>query len=914
MNDSLSAESWQLVQSIFEQALECNPEQLQSLLDAQCGDNQLIKQAVLQLLEHDRQLTKFATRQATSNLLDIISQQELTTEIGRYRLIKKLEQGGMGQIFLAERSDNEFDKQVVIKLMRAELFTSDLTRDKFRHERQILANLEHPNIARLLDGGTLNNGTPYVVMEYIQGIPITEYCHNNRLTLRQLLKLFLKLCDALEYAHRKLVIHRDIKPANILVTADGQPKLLDFGIAQENQHEAENSDRENSPGSLHSGTLGYASPEQLRNQPQYASTDIYSLGVLLYQLIGQKLPFDGRSNAELLKQMQTTPACQPTSGNVLKGWRSLGPELNLIIQHALQYQPSDRYQSCTELSNDLNRLLNLQPISVHSASRAYRTDKFIRRNPLGVGLGSTILLMLCIFLLNNANHTRRLEIERDKAEQAKDFLVELFVVSDPSESRGNTVTAREILDRGAQEIESELQDQPELQTDLMLTMGKVYRSLGLFDQSESMLQQSVDINKAQFDDSNPLLAEALMQLAWLYKERSEFSKAEALSRESLALRRQYHPDDLIALAAGLNNLGTILEDFGKQDEAEPLYREALAIRQAALPEIHADIAVSLNNLAGLVRANKQFAEAEVLYEQSLKIRRELYGDEHPAIAIILNNLAALLGETGKTEASIVYYRESLAMRQRLYEPGHPSIAIGMLRLASSLSSISQYSEAESLLNQALAIYQQLYDDDNFNVLRAMSNLGVLTTKSGNYDTSVAAFKKVIEGFHKIYSGDHANIVTIMNNLAIAQMLSGQLTAAEETLRHSREMEHRLNGDTSAKMAEILVTTATVEIRQGNYQPAEQLAREALDIYTPILDEGHWRIAMTNSVIASALTGQQKFEQAESILLQSYPVVMQEKGKDVYLANQVVERMIQLYSAWDKPERVEFYTAQLGTPH
>lgn len=917
MNEPLSAHDWQQVQRIFELALDCPADQLDALLLDECNSNSLIHQAVLKLLHRDQQLTRFAAEQANDHLLGIINQQEITTEIGRYRLIKKLQQGGMGQIFLAERSDNEFDKQVVVKLMRTELFISNWSKEKFRNERQILANLEHPNIARLLDGGTLNNGTPYVVMEYIQGKPITDYCIEQQPSLKQLIQLFLKLCSALEYAHQKLVIHRDIKPANILVTPEGEPKLLDFGIASESQFKIDDDNQSTQATDSPSGTPGYASPEQLLNQAQYASSDIYSMGILLYQLIGGKLPFSVNNTAhnksDLLRQMGTVPKCLPTTRQGFTHWPSMGKELNLIIEHALQFEQNSRYQSCGELSRDLKRLLNQQPISIHPFSMAYRARKFILRNRMGVGLVATVLIMLCVFLINNINHTRQLELERDKAQQTKGFLIELFQISDPSESRGNTVTVREILDRGAERIESELQNQPKLQTDLMLTMGAVYRSLALYQQAESMLEQSVALSKQHFDISDPQLAEALMQLAWLYKQQREFTKAEKLSREALTLRQTHQPDNPIVIAKSLNNLGTILEDFDKTDEAEPLYREALDLRQQHLPPIHADIAVSLNNLAGLLRRKQDYSAAETLYKQSLDIRRELYGDEHPAIATILSNLGVFLRITEKHEEAEALHREALAVQLRLYDSEHPAVALAMLRLASTIGLTSQYSEAEILLQQALAIYQKLYDDDNFNVLRTLSNIGVLASKTGDFATSENAFRKVTRGFQNIYDGDHANIVLVMNNLAVTLILDGQYEAAETTLKQSLEMENRLNGNASTTVAEILVTSSTLYTKQGDHFQAQQLAEQALEIYQQRLEPMHWRLAMTNSVLADALTGLQQFEQAESLLLESYRLILEVKGKDIYITNQVVERLINLYAAWDKPERVEYYTARLGKP-
>jgi len=673
--------------------------------------------------------------------------------IGPYRVLKELGRGGMGRVYLATRADEQYRKGVAIKVIGAEVDRDEVV-SRFRRERQILASLDHPNISRFLDGGATPDGRPYFVMEYVDGRPIDQYCDRQRLAIPERLTLFRELCSAVEYAHRNLIVHRDIKPGNILVSTEGVPKLLDFGIAK----------LVNPAFSGNAGTMTglmmtpeYASPEQVRGEPVTTTSDVYSLGVLLYLLLTGRPPyrFKSRQTVDVLRAVCDDEPEKPSTAvgrtqqaaggpkpeelslareeNPQQLRRRLSGDLDTMLLKALRKEPSRRYPSVEAFSEDVRRYLEGLPIRARKATFSYRTGKFLQRNWAGVSGVALIALLIVGFSVNTELQSRRLRTERDKASRVSSFLVDVFKVSNPSEARGNTVTAREILDTGAERIRRELHDAPEVQATLMDTMGDVYNDLGLYDQAEGLLRESLDIRKRLLGNENPDMATSLDHLAKVLYRKNDFDAAEIHYREALAMRRKLlgneHPD----IADTLNYLALVMDEKGDYDGAESLLREALAMRRNLLGNEHQDVAMALNGLAGVLDDKGDYPAAEALVRDALGMLRRLFGHGHPDVSYTLNILGEISSHEGKFAEAEEAFRDSLENGRQTLPPDHIYISSALIGLGKALAARGEALQASTALREGIEIEKKILPKDASDIAAAESALGLCLTRLRRFD-------------------------------------------------------------------------------------------------------------------------------------------------------------------------------------
>ena len=665
--------------------------------------------------------------------------------IGPYRIERRIGSGGMGTVFLAVRVD-EFEKRVAIKLLKPGLSTGAVVR-RFRHERQILARLDHPNIAKLLDGGTTEEGLPYFVMEYVEGEPIDRYCNRHRLSVHQRLELFREVCSAVHMAHQNLIVHRDLKPGNILVGAGGEVKLLDFGIAKPLDAAGSSASRVTDSGAR-SMTLAYASPEQVAGNALTTASDVYSLGVVLYELLTGQRPYRTPSGKwlDLANAIQEQQPRKPSTsidlaspetetspigpGDVpapeiqhslraadrrgLK--RRLAGDLDSIVLAALSKQPERRYASVEQFSEDIHRHLEGLPITARKLTFAYRASKFVRRHKIETALAALVLssnLVFTLYTLTLKNQESRLKdaavelkneavLERDRAEEVSDFLIDLFKAPSPDQAKGEAVTARQLLDRGKDQIEAYRGSQPRLYARLAYTMGDSYYNLGHYAEARQILEDAVaDLRRHVDGQADAQLAVIINDLAAVLWAQGDTAGAEANLRESLAMKMRLHGRGAPELVKTLNNLATLSTGKGALEEAERLYREVLDIRLGLDPPVPADVASS-RFLIGTLRLDKgDYEGAEASLRQALETRREAFGSEHTLVAVVLNNLGIALQAQGKPGESEATYREALEMRHRLLGLRHPDVAATETNLASLLVSSGRFEEAEPLASQAL---------------------------------------------------------------------------------------------------------------------------------------------------------------------------------------------------------------------
>ncbi len=712
--ETMTPERWQRVKQLLDLALDLEDWQRETFVIGECSGDTTLSAEVMDLLAGAGAADHFIEEPAVLLLADGEHRLVAGARFGPYRVLREIGHGGMGSVVLAERDDAEYVKRVAIKVVRRGMDTEEIVR-RFRQERQILANLAHPNIAALLDGGTTDDGLSYFVMEYVEGTPVDQYCRAAALPQRARLELFLTVCSAVHFAHQNLVVHRDLKPANILVTTAGVPKLLDFGIAKLLQDEQPLSTLVLQPG-LRLMTPEYASPEQRQGGQITTATDVYGLGLLLHLLLLGRLPQrDPAPAAAAAGTAGNGRAAAPGggSGGAVAGesisartMAALHGDLGNIVAKALREEPGRRYASAQALADDVSRHLQGLPVEARPDTWGYRTGKFVRRHRAGVAAAGLLLLLIVGFGVAVTVLLGKSVREQRRAERVLTFLNDLLSNPDPGKSRGTTMTLREALDRGREKILAGMSEDPQTRATLMETMGRVYGKLDLYEPELQLAREAVQLRRAALGNDDPKLAESLHSLANALRRTGDNAAAEPYLREALAIQERHAPDGDAEVARGRNNLASLLEEQGQIAEAEKLYREALAIQRRILGNQHPDVAKTLNNLAGLLQAKGELAAAEPLYREALTIYRRCFGkDPHPDVAMTLNNLAMLREDRGDPAEAEQLFGQTLAMRRRLYGEG-PLVARTLNNLGHLREAQGDAAGAEALYRQAIAIYDQ----------------------------------------------------------------------------------------------------------------------------------------------------------------------------------------------------------------
>jgi eukaryotic-like serine/threonine-protein kinase len=749
-------ERWPEVKSLLEQALEVPPEERTALL-ARLGAEPALVAEVQALLALDDQAAGFIDEPLFS-FQQPAPELETGRRLGPWRLLRPLGKGGMGTVYLAERADGAFDLTVAVKLLSTGLDTEELIA-RFEAERHILARLIHPNIARLLDGGTGEDGRPYLVMEHVEGEPIDVHCDRRRLSTRDRLELFRSVCSAVQLAHQNLVVHRDLKPANILVTSDGTVKLLDFGIAKLLAPQ-QDVGIPNAPTLARWGaaplTPRYASPEQVRSEPITTASDVYSLGVVLYELLTGHRPYRLDTLSPIEIERVVCGAVPPRPSTVVRrseelatadggrllltpdavaGVRESDParlsrrlagDLDTILLKALRKEPDRRFASAEQLAEDIRLYLAGLPIGSRPDSFRYRAGKFVVRHAFGVTVAAVGLALLLAFAgvmtwqrAEIAARSREVARERDHAEATKDFLLELIGQADPRQAKGQEITVRQVLDQRAGTLAGETSLDPATRADLLDALGVAYRSLGQFEKAAPLLREALALRRRTLGDEHVQVAESLHNLASLERDLEYPAEAERLMRQALAIQRRAFPQGHRDLARGLNNFASLLREkadaAGKAGgpllvEAEAVAREGLAMKLRLFGEKNAEVAFSLNTLAAILVREGKLAEAEPLVRRSIALRRALDGSLSPGLAKATFNLAVLLEQEGRLAEAEARYRESLAMRRQLYPEGHQELVSSLESLSDLRTRRGDKGEAAALLREAQEMTKRLEGD------------------------------------------------------------------------------------------------------------------------------------------------------------------------------------------------------------
>jgi non-specific serine/threonine protein kinase/serine/threonine-protein kinase len=810
----MDAERWRRVEQLFHSALALEEGKRSAFLRDSCAGDQALRLEVNALIACHDQEQDFLETPA----LDVMARQMAVSDpgdaavmgaepgqiIGPYLLVQLLGSGGMGEVWHAQQS-KPIRRTVALKLIKFGMDTRAVVA-RFDSERQALALMDHPNVAKVFDAGATPTGRPYFVMELVPGTPITQYCDQHRLTIKERLTLFLQVCEGVQHAHQKAIIHRDLKPSNILVQeVDGRPipKIIDFGLAKATSADGAERSMFTELGLL-VGTPSYMSPEQVGAYQGSVDTrtDVYSLGVTLFELLVGAPPVDRKElelagPAAMLRRIREAAVPRPSAKFAALGGnsadlaaarsatkssllRQLHGDLDWITLRAIEKDRDRRYGSPSELAADLRRHLADQPVLAGPPSASYRIGKFVRRHRIGVTVAAVATALTIAVAANMLVQARRVARERDRAsreaEAAKrvsDFLIGLFRVSDPAQARGNTITARELLDRGRTQIETELSGQPEVQARMMDTVGQVYFSLGLYEQAEPSLQRALATRRSILGAEHPDTLATVDHVVQDLERQGRYAEAEKLATESLDTRLRVlgpnHPDTISSRHA----IMVLTIDKGDYAGAEKLCREELdMLRRVRGPE-HPTTLDSMSNLALVISNQGRYAEALPLYRQLLEIRRRVLGPTHPDTLLTMSPLGNALAELGKYEEAEELLRDSIESKRRILGPEHSETLWSMHNLANTLRAAGRPADAESLDRQALSIRRRVLGPEHPETLMSLTGLAEDLDDLHRFREAEQLYRESLATERRVLGPNHPETAVTKYNLACNLALTGR---------------------------------------------------------------------------------------------------------------------------------------------
>ena len=863
--------------------------------------------------------------------------------IGNHRVLHELGRGGMAVVYLAERADDHFEQQVALKILRFGAESGEARRH-FAQERQILASLNHPAIARLIDGGFTALGLPYLAMEYVEGVPIDRYCDEQRLSIDDRLRLFVKVAEAVQYAHRHLIVHRDLKPSNIVVTHEGAVKLLDFGIAKllepNNMAHAAPPTRD----VVQLMTPEYASPEQARGDPITTATDVYQLGRLLYELLTGRAPYDlrDRNPVDTLRVIcesepmrpstaattpNTTDAAEVTSLAAIGTARGTTPDrlrrvlrgdLEAILLMALRKEPERRYSSVGPLTEDIVRYLEGLPVSAYKGVWIYRTRKFVRRHAASVSITSTavcfVVFLIVWYTIQLANErdradkeTLRARREAATASQVSEFITSVFRGSSSRVAAGDT-TARELLDRGAARIETELASQPEVQGRLLNVIGDVYAQYEIDDKAQPLLERALAQNTRLFGERSREVGDTKIALARLARNRSDYSSARHLIEEALAIRTRTLGPRHIATADALSDLGFILYLLGESKNAALACERAIDIYTPSVSKDDERVLSAVNRLALALTNAGELTRARAYFEQLVpQIERSL-GPEHQHFARALANLAIVRVELEDYEGFEQQVRRALAIFERVYGKDHSSVAISLTLLGIFFYETGRLHEAISMFERAIAMHERLSGSEHSLTASVQIRLARVFRARGDFKTALSHQQSALEIRRKSLGASHFLYAAALEDYGETQMEIGNLRLAASALNDALSIQRRSLPAGHYDIATALVAHGLLLTRTGMLLEADTQIREAISYYKRALPPGHRLLAAANSALGECLLAQGRVLEAEALLLDSDRQLENRLHYDRRLS---LQRLIHLYELKGDRQSAEHFRNQLA---
>lgn len=861
---------WARLNEILEQALDLDGAARESYLVDVCGDDPGLRREIDRLLALDSEATGRlgdAVQAAAAAFIDEQDNALAGQRIGAWRVVARIADGGMGSVVLAERADGDFEQQVAIKFLPRYLMAREASA-RFAEERRILATLEHPNVARLIDGGTLDDGMPWIAMEYVHGVSIDRWCEAEGLSHRARIKLVLQVCDAVGYAHRKLVIHRDIKPSNILVGADGIPKLLDFGIAK-----LVASDDAATPEATRAGmralTPLYASPEQIEGQPITTAADVYGLGLLLYRLLTRSLPYVSSSarprdierailhgTPERASRAVITHAAdtQTATGIDHSRWarqqqRALKGDLDLILATALRKEPERRYESVGAFAEDLRNYLAKLPVRARGDSMGYRARKFVERHTLPVGL-ATVFVSAAIGL--TWYYTERLKIERATAEQTVAFLTDLFEAPHPYLRRGPPLTVAELLDRGAAQAENNEELTPVVRGRLLATMGTVYDNLGRIEDAARISERALGLIEAARPSNHVDVATTLQSLGTVRIRQGRYDEAIELLNRALAIRERHDGSQSLAVAALADRL---YRAHYLRDDTRAMLEFAergYVIRAALLPPDDPEQVTAANNLGLAHMQVGNTRRAQALLTQAIEIGRAQPQVNEARLASTLHNLGLIAWHLGDYRGAAAHYEQALEFGQRALGDEHPQIPLTMYGLAIAREFIGDYVGAGELFDQLIPLQQRVLGAVHDEVAFSLAGYGMFLVHLGENDEAAATLEKARRIFAATLGLDNSHTGHMWTGLGLLALERGDLADAEGYFHEALRVRGDSLSDDDSRVIRTRTTLGRVALARGEIAQAIAIFDAVIAAMEGRGDHDHMFVAEARALRGQAL--------------------------------------------------------------
>jgi eukaryotic-like serine/threonine-protein kinase len=841
---------WRTVQSLFHEAADLPASEQRVFLETRCGDDAGLVNEVLVLLEEDARggsLLDGDVAAVASQIFDDSSPGSLPfKEFGPYRIKRALGEGGMGVVYLAERED--LGNEVAIKILR-DAWVSPARRERFNAEQRTLAQLNHSSIARLYDADTSPDGTPFFVMEYVEGIPLTDYCKTQKCSIPERLRLFRAVCEAVLYAHQHAVIHRDLKPSNILVKADGSIRLLDFGIAKHLENLGELVDQTIT--GLRLMTPAYAAPEQIRGEQVGIQSDVYSLGVVLYELLAGRLPFDlskcTPAQAEKIlteeeaeepsEAAEKTAAAAGTNGSALTASRTAWADLDVLCLAAMHKDPQRRYQSVEALIRDVNHYLDGEPLEARADRWHYTLDKFVRRHWRLVSAAAVVfalLVGLVIFYTVRLTRARNAALmQAARTQRIQRFMLNLFQGGDPAAGPADDLRVVTLLDRGVEEARS-LDAEPAVQAELYETLGGIYQKLGKLEQADALMESALAKREALYGPDSTETAKGLLALGSLRDAEARYGDAERLIRQALDRDRRQLPANDPAVAKAMLALGGVLDNRGAYDQAIAILDQTVQLYSAPGSE-PVDLADSLYELANAHFYAGHYEKSEEINERALAMYKQIYGERHPRVAEILINLGAIQLDTGHYAEAEQYDRQALDIVQAWYGKDNPETAADLTILARSLVYQKRYAEASDLLQQSLTIKERTFGKVHPSVASTLNELGSVALQEAKYDAAEQYFERMADIYRAEYGEQHYLYGTALSNLASVYTAQQQWARAERLYRQAIPIYIQSQSPTHINTGIARIKLGRTLLRQHRYADAEAETHAGYDILSTQMD-------------------------------------------------------------------------------
>ena len=931
--DSIKMEQhqWETINEILDTALELQKEKRAAYIEKECEGDQKLKQTVTELLNsieksdtegflegaeaYPRQLA------ADFSISDQPSQSVLIGKtIGKYKILELIGHGGMGSVFLTERIDDAYHKKIALKVLRRGMDTpSNIAR--FQRERNILATMDHPNIARLLDGGVTDHGLPYLVMEYIDGIPLLEYCNRHQLNIKKRIELFKSVCEAVLHAHKNATIHRDLKPSNIFVTHDGRVKVLDFGIAKLLEPSDPDAFFQTRTGARIL-TIGYAAPEQFENKTVTTATDCYTLGIVLYELLAGIHPFgdEKRDLSKFEKIAYTQSPAKPSEkfqqlsesaqeeiasqknttssalGQILKG------DLDAILMKALRTEPEARYGSVEQILEDINRYNRSLPLIAQSDTYQYRIGKFLSRNRKAV-VGGLLILITIIgfgsFHFNRITEERDIaEIEAQKAQTVKNFLIEIFRSSNPRSTSFETkdISAKELLLTGENKITNELNNQPDVYTEIMLAIGDAQKNIDAYEKAEKNYKKALSKSS---ETTKPLenKLRTYVKLGWLitdWRSSQKVAQQHALNAQKILTKIENPSPALEASVFGL--LGRVISVRRNHKKGIPYFEKADSIYVNAGLENSYEYIKMLTGYSRSLLYVFDFKKSVEMLQKSNKLHRQKYDNPTLTIAENYKFMAWSHRELGNFEKSNNYFLKSIDLKRELIGDRTVQTAISMYHLSRNYLLGGDFQKSEELAQKVLNIYQENLEPENQFILQAKRYVAIAKYNQNEFNAAEAILQEIIKSFVKKHGKDHISFANTGAHLAVIYRNTEQFEKSVSLLKECIRINKRELGERTRSVAVDMVKLANTYRAMGSYEKAHKYFRQAESIFKTEIPQNHYRRAEFYYKFAKLKQDMGKSQEARQYFKQAYNIYVNNFGIDSYRAKTAKSYLDQIAKA------------------